>query len=117
MKSRCLKCRVYVGAISLAAVLAASSGLAAKAQTFTGTVGDAVCGAKHTMDGYETSSLRTCLQKGSKYDLVVGDKVYILDIKDQSSADALDKLAGQHGKVKDEASGDTIEVQSVAAAE
>jgi hypothetical protein len=105
VNSRYLKCRVYVGAISLAAALAASSASAAKAQTFTG---DAVCGAKHTMDGDEISSLRTCVQKGSKYDLVVGDKVYILDIKDQSSADALDKLAGQQGKVKGEASGDTI---------
>jgi hypothetical protein len=117
MKSRWLKCRVCVGAISLAAVLAASSALAAKAQTFTGTVGDAVCGAKHTMDGDEVSCLRICVQKGSKYDLVVGEKVYILEIKDKSSADALDKLAGQPVKVKGEASGDTIEVQSVAAAE
>jgi hypothetical protein len=49
--------------------------------------------------------------------LVVGEKVYILEIKDKSSADALDKLAGQPVKVKGEASGDTIEVQSVAAAE
>jgi hypothetical protein len=35
--------------------------------------------------------------------LVVGDKVYMLDIKDQSSADALDKLAGRQVKVKGEA--------------
>jgi hypothetical protein len=117
MKAGWLNCRVYAGAISLAAVLAASSAFAAKTQTFTGSVGDAVCGAKHTMDGDEISCLRTCVQRGSKYDLVVGDKVYILDIKDKSSADALDKLAGQQVKVKGEASGDTIEVQSVAAVE
>jgi hypothetical protein len=98
-------------------VLAASSAFAATAQTFTGTVGDAVCGAKHTMDGDEVSYLRACVQKGSKYDSVVGDKVYMLDINDQSSPDTLDKLAGQQVKVKGEASGDTIEVQSVAAAE
>jgi hypothetical protein len=41
--------------------------------------------------------------------LVVGDKVYIRDLKDPSSADALDKLAGQQVKVKGEASDDTIE--------
>jgi hypothetical protein len=119
MTTRWLKCRMYVGAISLAAVLAASSAFAAKTQTFTGTVGDAVCGAKHTMDGDEISCLRTCVQRGSKYDLVVGERVYVLDIdtKDKSSADALDKLAGQQVKVKGEASGDTIEVQSVATAE
>jgi hypothetical protein len=43
-------------------------------KTFTGTVGDAVFGAKHTMDGDEVSYLRACVQKGSKYDLVVGDR-------------------------------------------
>lgn len=40
-----------------------------------------------------------------------------MDIKDQSSADALDKLAGQEVKVNGEAGGDSIEVQTVAAAE
>ena len=81
-------------------MLAASSAFAAKAQTFTGTVGDAVCGAKHKMDGDEVSCLRACVQIGSKYDLVVGGKVYILDINDQSSADTLGKLAGQQVKGK-----------------
>jgi hypothetical protein len=46
-----------------------------------------------------------------------GTEVYILDINDQSSPDTLDTLAGQQVKVKGEASGDTIEVPSVAAAE
>jgi hypothetical protein len=119
MKSAWLRYRLYIGMISLAAVLAASSAFATKNQTFVGTVGDAVCGAKHAMDGDEISCLRTCVRRGSKYDLVVGEKVYVLDIdsKDKSSADALDKLAGRQVKVKGEASGDTIEVQSVAAAE
>jgi hypothetical protein len=46
----------------------------------------------------------------TKYDLVVGDKVYILilDINDQSSPDTLDKLADQQVGVKGEASADTI---------
>jgi hypothetical protein len=116
MKSRLFKCSVFVGAISLGAALAASSASAAKPQTFTGTVGDAVCGAKHTMDGDELSCLRTCIQRGSKYDLVVGDKVYVLDTKDESSSGALDKLAGQNATVKGEVNGDAIEVKSVAAA-
>jgi hypothetical protein len=116
MKSRLFKCSVFLGAISLGAALAASSASAAKPQTFTGTVGDAVCGAKHTMDGDELSCLRTCIQRGSKYDLVVGDKVYVLDTKDESSSGALDKLAGQNATVKGEVNGDAIEVKSVAAA-
>jgi hypothetical protein len=106
MKSRLFKCSVFVGAISLGAALAASSASAAKPQTFT----------KHTMDGDELSCLRTCIQRGSKYDLVVGDKVYVLDTKDESSSGALDKLAGQHATVKGEVNGDAIEVKSVAAA-
>lgn len=116
MKSRWVKFSVYTSTIFLAGVLAAVSAFAAKAQTFTGTVGDAVCGAKHTMDGDDIYCLRTCIRKGSKYDLIVGEKVYVLDLKDPSTADTLDKLADQLVKVKGEANGDTIEVLSVTAA-
>jgi len=118
MKLGSPKGSVCSGVIVLAAVLAASYAFAAKLQTFTGTVGDAVCGAKHTMDGDDISCLRTCIQRGSKYDLVVGDKVYVLNFKDQSVADSLDKLASQQARaqIKGEESGGMIEVQSVAAA-
>lgn len=109
--------RRSVSGAAVSLVLAASTVFAAKTQTFTGTVGDAVCGAKHMMEGDELSCLRTCIQRGSKYDLVVGEKVYVLDIKDRSTADTIEKLAGQHAKVKGEVNGDTIEVQSAAAAE
>ena len=104
--------------IVLIAVLAASYAFAAKLQTFTGTVGDAVCGTKHTMDGDDISCLRTCIQRGSKYDLVVGEKVYVLNLKDSSVAETLDKLASQQARaeVKGEESGGVIEVQSVVAA-
>jgi hypothetical protein len=116
MKSRWLNRSVLAVVISVAAVLAAASAFATKTQTFTGTVGDAVCGAKHVMDGDAVSCLRSCVRKGSKYDLVVADKFYVLDIKDESLSDALDRLAGQQATVKGEATGDTIEVKSVAAA-
>lgn len=104
--------------VILAGAIAASTATAAKPQTFTGIVGDAVCGAKHTMDGDDISCLRTCIQRGSKYDLVVGDKVYVLNLKDQATADALDKLASQQGRaqVKGAENGGVIEVESVAAA-
>ena len=67
----------------------------AAGKTYTGTVSDAMCGAKHMMEGDPASCLRACVQKGSKYALVVGDKVYTLDTRDKSSSDALNKLAGQ----------------------
>ena len=118
MKAASLKGTIYSAGIVLIAVLAASYAFAAKLQTFTGIVGDAVCGAKHTMDGDDISCLRTCIQRGSKYDLVVGDKVYVLNFKDQSVADNLDKLASQQARaqIKGEESAGVIEVQSVAAA-
>jgi len=116
MRSGWLKRSIWLGAISLATLLAAALAFAAKAQTFTGTVSDAMCGAQHMMAGDPVSCLRACVQKGSKYALVVGDKVYTLDTKDKASTDALDKLAGQQAKVKGEAEGDTIEVTSVSAA-
>jgi hypothetical protein len=107
-------------AVSLASALLGAAlipaSFAAKAQTFTGTVSDAMCGAKHMMPGDDAVCLRACVQKGSKYALVVGEKVYTLDVKDKATLDALDKLAAAKATVKGEAKGDTIEVSSVAAA-
>jgi len=118
MRVGSVKWSVYAGGIVLAAALAASSAFGAKLQTYTGMVGDAVCGVKHTMDGDDVSCLRTCIQRGSKYDLVVGEKVFVLNFKDQSLAETLDKLASQQARaqVKGEENGGVIEVQSVAAA-
>ena len=117
MKVVPLKATAYAGSVILAAWLG-SAAFAAKLQTFTGTVGDAVCGAKHTMDGDDISCLRTCIQRGSKYDLVVGDKVYVLNFKDSSVADTIDKLASQQARaqVKGVESGGVIEVQAVSTA-
>jgi hypothetical protein len=98
------------------AILLVSAAFAAKVDTYTGTVSDAMCGAKHMMEGDPAACLRACVQKGSKYALVVGDKVYTLDAKDKASLDALDKLADQKATVKGTADGDTIEVSSVNAA-
>jgi hypothetical protein len=102
------------GAVLGAALIPAS--FAAKAETFTGTVSDAMCGAKHMMEGDDAACLRACVQKGSKYALVVGNKVYTLDAKDKTTLDKLDKLSAAKATVKGEVDGDTIEVSSVAAA-
>jgi hypothetical protein len=93
--------RTFAIALVLGAALIPTS-FAAKAETFTGTVSDAMCGAKHMMEGDDAACLRACVQKGSKYALVVGDK--------------LDKLAAAKATVKGTADGDTIEVSSVAPA-
>jgi len=84
-------------------------------QTMTGKVSDAMCGAKHQMAGNDVSCTRTCVKGGSKYALVVGDKVYTLEATDKAALDKLDELAGAPAKVTGEVKGDTIAVKSVAA--
>jgi hypothetical protein len=97
-------------------LLLATAAFAAKAQTFTGTVSDAMCGATHMMEGDPASCLRTCVSKGSKYALVVGDKVYTLDSSNQATLDALGKLAAKKATVTGTIDGETISVSSVTAA-
>jgi len=109
VKVRLEVCLAY---LALASVLAAT-GFAATARSFTGTVSDSMCGAKHMMEGDPAACLRACVQKGSKYALVVGDKVYTLDTQDPATLASLDKLANQKATVKGQANGDEIEVSSV----
>jgi hypothetical protein len=110
------KMAVMGGTAVLGIGLSISAHAAPKAQTFTGEVSDSMCGAKHMMAGDKAGCTRACVQKGSSYALVVGDKVYTLDTKDKAALAQLDKLAGQNAKVKGTANGDTIAVSSVAAA-
>ena len=111
MKSR--KLTIVLAMLVLSTMSAIAAGTA---QTFTGEVSDSMCGAKHMMPGDAAGCTRECVKKGSNYALVVGDKVYTLDVKDQSAQAELDKLAGKKASVKGEANGDTIAVESVAEA-
>ena len=86
-----------------------------KPQTFSGRVSDAMCGASHMMEGSAEDCTRACVKKGSKYALVVGEKVYTLDTSDKANLDKLDQLANKNAKVTGTANGDTIAVKSVAA--
>jgi hypothetical protein len=99
----------------LSAILAFTMAAVAvdKPATYTGTVSDAMCGAQHMMPGDAASCTKACVNKGSKYALVVGDKVYTLDTTDKASLAELDKLAGQTAKVTGMAQEDTIAVKSV----
>jgi hypothetical protein len=76
-----------------------------------------MCGAKHMEGGLAPAAcVRACVQKGAKYALIVGDKVYALDTSDQAALDNLSKLAWEEAKVTGTANGDTISVKSVTAA-
>ena len=85
----------------------------AASQAFSGTVGDAMCGAKHVMPGDAAACTRGCISKGSKYALVVGDKVYLLDTLDKTLLETLDKRAGEKVTVTGTEKDNTITVTSV----
>jgi hypothetical protein len=87
---------------------------AGRKQTFTGEVGDAMCGRKH-MEGTPAECTRTCASHGSKFALVVGEKIYILETSDKAALATLDQQAGKNTTVTGILTGDTIEVSSVAA--
>ncbi|MFZ3369284.1 MAG: hypothetical protein WA239_19405, partial [Candidatus Sulfotelmatobacter sp.] len=110
--------QVWMATVVLGTGLAVVPRLGAgSTQTFTGKVSDAMCGAKHSEGNIAPADcVRVCVQKGANYALVVGDKVYTLDTKDQASLDELNKLAWEQAKVTGTANGDTISVKSVASA-
>jgi hypothetical protein len=99
--------------VGLAVVPALAAG---KTQTLTGEVSDAMCGAKHEMPGSPAECTRACMKHGSKYALVVGDKVYTLETSDKTALDKLNDLAGAKAKVTGDVDGTTITVKSVSGA-
>lgn len=102
--------------LMLVAGLALSTAYAAGSKSFTGTVSDAMCGAKHAM-GNPADCTRACVSKGSKYALVVGDKVYTLETTNKDALSTLDKQAGEKATVTGTEKGTTIMVSSVKAGE
>lgn len=114
MKSRFGKLGCTVSALILAASLSPAAFAAGK--SFTGTVSDSMCGAKHAMAGDDASCTRTCVSKGSKYALVVGDKVYTLETSDKAALATLDKQAGAKVTVTGTEKDNTITVNSVKSA-
>jgi len=101
----------YAGGILL---LAAGLGLAAgKTQTFTGEIGDSMCGLKHTMGDNAKDCTEECVKAGAKYILAdtVHGKVYQL-----SDQDAAKKYPGEKVTVTGTLKGDTIEVAGISAA-
>ena len=111
--------QAWIATAVLSTGVAVVPGMAAgSTQSFTGKVSDAMCGAKHMEAGIAPADcVRACVQKGANYALVVGDKVYALKTSDKAALDELNKLAWERAKVTGAASGDTISVKSVAAAE
>src|ERR1700681_4668380 len=95
----------------LAAVFSNLYALAGHKQTFTGEVGDAMCGKKH-MEGTPAECTRTCVSHGSKYALVVGDKIYTLVTTDKTVLALLDQQAGKNATVTGTVNADSVEVST-----
>jgi hypothetical protein len=96
-------------------LIAENPAWAAGKQTLTGEVGDAMCGAKH-MEGAPAECTRTCVSHGSKYALVVGDKIYVLNTSDKAALAVLDQQAGKKATVTGTVNGTTVDVSNVVAA-
>jgi hypothetical protein len=117
MKSVPSKTALFVVALLMGTLHTAPTAFAAdKPQSLTGKVSDAMCGANHMMAGAGSDCVRACVQKGSKYALVVGEKVYALDTSDKPTLDKLDKLADKQAKVTGQVNGDSVSVSSVSEA-
>lgn len=84
-------------------------------RTFTGEVGDSMCGRKHMEDTPAAECTRACVAHGSKYALIIGEKIYTLDTSDKAALATLDKQAGKMATVTGTLDGDTISLMSVAA--
>jgi hypothetical protein len=112
MKVRTQNAGILLLSLLMIVGLAVSSALAA-GKAYTGTVSDAMCGAKHM--GSAAECTRGCVKKGSKYALVVGDKVYTLETSDKAALDTLDKQAGAKATVTGTEKDNTITVTSVKA--
>jgi len=82
-------------------------------QSFTGVMGDTMCGIKHMMAGGSDADCgRACVGQGSDYALVVGDKLYTL----KGDKAELSKYMGQKVTVSGKLNGKIIEASSIAPA-
>ncbi len=101
------------GAFGMLAVSGMAS--ASDKQTLTGTVSDAMCGAQH-MTGSPEECTRTCVGRGAKYMLVVGDKIYALNTSDKAVLAVLNQQAGKNATVTGTVNGVGVDVSSAVAA-
>jgi hypothetical protein len=94
------------------AFLVVTCGAWAAGKSWTGTVSDSHCGAKHAeASDAAASCVASCVKGGAKYVLVSGGKVYQLDAQDKFA-----DMAGKSVKVTGSMKDDAITVASVEAA-
>jgi hypothetical protein len=102
---------------SCASLFVSNRAMADGKQTLTGEVGDAMCGIKHMPgEGTAAECTRSCVAHGSKYALVVGDKIYALNTSDKAVLVLLDQQAGKKATVTGTVTGTDIDVSKAVAA-
>lgn len=104
-----------IAVVTLIAVLSfAATLMAGGTQTFSGIISDDMCGRKHTMmpGRPDSECIRACVKSGSKYSLLVRDKVYRLT----GDTKRFDQLAGTKVTVTGSINGTTIAVTNIAEA-
>ena len=106
---------IAVCVFSVTAFLSLHATAAGHKQTFTGEVGDSMCGKKHMEGETAADCTRACVSHGSSYALIVGDKVYTLQTTDKVALATLDSQAGKTATVTGVLNGDSIDVSSVSA--
>jgi len=100
---------MIVFATALAAAPAVQQVYAA-ANTYDGTITDAMCTGKHMMPGKsDADCVRACAKEGSAYVLMAGGKMYTLTGKPQTLA----AFAGKHVVVHGVAAGSKLTVESI----
>jgi hypothetical protein len=111
--SRLIAILAITALLTLAATAQKSPSTSGNEKSLIGVISDSMCGRTHmAKDKTPAECTRLCVKEGSKYALVVDQKVYTLEGHEAE----LDKLAGERATVKGKVSGNTVSVESVTAA-
>jgi hypothetical protein len=88
--------------------------MAAFAETWSGTISDSMCGAKHeTATAADMACVKKCVKAGASAVFVSDGKVYQISPDSQGKAKA---LLGEKVTVNGKVEGDTIDIASIQAA-
>lgn len=100
--------------ISLVVCLGSLFAAAALGETWSGTVSETMCGAKHhTGSAADQACVKKCVKAGNSPVLVSDGKVYPIAMQSQSKVMS---LLGKNVTVMGTLNGDTIDIQSAKAA-
>ena len=99
-------------AILATIILAFVTFSAASTQNLVGIISDDMCKSKHMMPGSDADCINACVKAGSKYALVVGNKIYVL----KGEPNQLAKWAGKKVNVSGDVQNSLVSVLSISEA-